>query len=182
MSEIRDDFWEDPEGMFVSEAEAGFQVDDDQAAQWCLDRIREANAEKERWKAYYEEQLKKITDREDRRIQFFEMKLMQYFGSVPHKQTKTQESYQLPGGKLVLKKQAPEYERDDEQLLRWLYANNMTDYVKVKESVAWSELKKDVLAGCQAIANSGQLMTEDGEVIPGITVTERPEKFVVEVK
>jgi hypothetical protein len=178
MSEIRDDFWEDPEGMFVSEAEAGFQVDDDQAAQWCLDRIREANAEKERWRAYYEEQLKKITDREDRRIQFFEMKLMQYFGSVPHKQTKTQESYQLPGGKLVLKDQGPKYDKDDEKLGPWLKANKMTDLVKVKESANWAELKKML----KETPDGTGMMTGDGEIVPGITVTERPKKFVVEVK
>lgn len=177
MSEIRDDFWEDPEGMFVSEAEAGFQVNDDQAAQWCLDRIREANAEKERWKAYYEEQLKKITDREDRRIQFFEMKLMQYFGSVPHKQTKTQESYQLPGGKLVLKKQAPEYERDDELIIAWLKAAGKTHLVNTKEVLNWMELKRELKP-----VNDEQVVDSDGEIVPGLYVHERPDKFVVEVK
>ena len=34
--------------------------------------------------------------------------LGEYFKTVPHKKTKTQEAYQLPSGKLILKKQEPE--------------------------------------------------------------------------
>lgn len=166
------------EEVFVTEEEAGFQVTDDQTAEWCLKKIREANEEKQRWKEYYDEQLRKICTREDSRIAFMEMKLRDYFGSVPHKQTKTQESYQLPGGKLVLKDQGPKYDQDDEKLVPWLKANKMTDLVKVKESANWAELKKML----KETPDGTGMMTGDGEIVPGITVTERPKKFVVEVK
>jgi len=164
------------EELPVTEEEAGFQVDDDQKAEWCIRKIQEAKKEMMDWIDFYVAQTDKVKDKCERRIQFFEYKLMQYFGSVPHKQTKTQESYQLPSGKLVLKKQAPDFERDDELILAWLKANDEDQYVKTKETIDWSELKKTLTIVGEQVAG------ETGEIIPGITVTERPDKFVVEVK
>ena len=170
------------EESYLSEEEAGWQVTDDQAAEWCLGKIREANTEKEKWTAFYMDRLKKIVDREDSRIAFFENKLAIYFGSVPHRETKTQASYQLPSGKLVLKKQTPEIERDDEKLIPWLRENYEGDYVKVKETVDWATLKKAFASDDLIGVHGNHFITDDGEIIPGITVTERPDKFVVEVK
>lgn len=170
------------EERYLSDEEAGWQCTDDQGAEWCLQKIREANAEKEKWKAYYETQLQRINNREDNRIAFFENKLAIYFGSVPHKETKTQQSYQLPGGKLILKKQAPEIERDDEKLIPWLRENYEGDYVKVKETVDWATLKKAFASDDLIGLHGDHFITDDGEIIPGITVVERPDKFVVEVK
>lgn len=164
------------EELPVTEEEAGFQVDDDQKAEWCIRKIQEAKKEMMDWIDFYVAQTDKVKDKCERRIQFFEYKLMQYFGSVPHKQTKTQESYQLPSGKLVLKKQAPDFERDDELILAWLKANDEDQYVKTKETIDWSELKKTLTIVGEQVAG------DTGEIIPGITVTERPDVFKVEVK
>ena len=169
------------EQEYLTEAERKFTVGSDLEAQWCLDRIREATAEKERWKTFYDEQYSKVEKACDFKIAYMERLLRPYFDQVPHKVAKTQESYPLPNGKLVIKRQGPEYERDDEQLLPWLHQNNLEGFIRVKESVDWAGLKK-TLTDLQVVGNSGQLITQDGEVIPGITVTERPDKFVVEVK
>lgn len=161
---------------------AGFVVDDDQKADWCLKKIREAQAEKEKWADFYMTRMKQVFDRCDRTISFMEDKLKPYFATVPKKETKTQMSYQLPGGKLVLKRQAPEFERDDSALIPWLRKNYEGDWVKTKESVDWAALKK-AFAEDDCIGMQGShFITLDGEIIPGITVTERPDKFVVEIK
>ena len=170
------------EELPVTEEEAGFQVDDDQKAEWCIRKIQEAKKEMMDWIEFYVAQTDKVKDKCERRIQFFEYKLMQYFGSVPHKQTKTQESYQLPSGKLVLKKPAIAYEHDDEQLLPWLKQNNMEDFIKIKESVDWSGLKKALLTDKEVDPGWTYLVTDDGEIIPGITRFQKPEEFKVEVK
>lgn len=171
-----------PEEAYLTEDERKFAVTDDQSAEWCLDQIRAAKAEKEKWTDFYMKALKKICDREDFRIQYMEKLLKPYFYSVPHKQTKTQSSYQLPGGKLVMKAQEPAYERDDEQLLAWLHESRREEFVKVKESVDWSGLKKS-LEGAEGLAiDNGQVITPDGEIVPGITAVERPNIFKVEVK
>jgi phage host-nuclease inhibitor protein Gam len=101
--------------------------------------------------------------------------LADYFESVPHKQTKTQESYTLPGGKLILKTQNPEYKRDDKTVIEWLKQNNGGEFIKVTESLAWADLKAKT-----AVLN-GKLFSEDGEEIPGVEIIEREPKFIVEV-
>lgn len=164
----------------LTEEEVRFTVDDDSKAEWCLDRIREANEEAQRMQEWYTEQMRRILKRRDSRVAFFEEKLKPYFAMVPKKETKTQSSYTLPSGKLILKEQKPEWTHDDAQLLPWV-KQNVPSLVKTKESVDWAELKKELTViwqedGSQMITNA------DGEIVPGVTVTERPDKFVVEVK
>lgn len=153
-----------------------FRVTDDKSAEWCIRKIREARAEKQRWAEYYREQQRKIDQEADGTISYFEALLADYFDSVPHKRTKTQESYQLPGGKLVRKQQAPEYQRDETALLPWL-KENAPALVKVTESADWAALKKQLV-----IAPDGETVaTEDGEIVPGVKAVQRPDVFRVEM-
>lgn len=162
--------------MFETENQEKFCVQDDRAAEWCLRKIAEAKAEKEKWKEYYAEQTRKSAAEADGRIAFFEGKLAEYFDSVPHKKTKTQESYALPSGKLVFKRQAPEYQRDETALLPWL-RENLVSCVKVMESVDWAQLK-----GMLVIAPDGETVTDDsGEIIPGLKAIQRPDVFQVQL-
>ena len=154
-----------------------FRVTDDKKAEWCIRKIREAQAEKQRWRDYYAEQQRKIDQEADGTIGYFEALLADYFDMVPHKRTKTQESYQLPGGKLVRKQQAPEYLRDEAALLPWL-KQNAPELVKVTETPDWATLRKRLI-----IAPDGETVaTEDGEIVPGVKAVQRPELFRVETK
>ena len=78
----------------------------------------------------------------------------------------------MAGG--VLKKQAPEFIRDDEKVIAWLKDNNGGEYVKTKETLDWAALKKSTTVMGENIVN------EDGEIIPGVEVVEREDKFTVE--
>ena len=153
----------------------GFVIDTDAKAEWALRKIKEARSDRDRWVEWYESKIKEITEQTDCNTMNLERMLAEYFASVPHKKTKTQESYSLPGGKLILKTQNPEYKRDDKTVIEWLKQNNGSEYIKVKEELAWSDLKAK-----SAVLN-GKLFSEDGEEIPGVEVINRPEKFVVEV-
>ena len=157
-----------------------FTVKDDQAAEWCLKNIHEAQQDKERWKKHYEQQLEKVNAEADNRIAYFTARLEEYFARVPHKATKTTESYSLPGGKLVQKKQQPEYKTDDAELLQWLKENFMFDFIKTKtvESADWAGLKKVVTV----TPDGAHVATDDGEIVPGVTVTQRPDVFKVEME
>lgn len=158
------------------EQDTGFRVTDDASAEWCLKKIMEAKADVQRWSEFYAEQMKKIKDCADSTIAYFEAKLEEYFESVPHKATKTQESYTLPSGKLVRKQRQPQFDTNDEALVPWLEMNDMSQFVKVKKSADWAALKK------QVIVRGDCVVTADGEIIPGIAVTERPDEFRVEVE
>lgn len=162
----------------LNDAREEFTVTDDAAAQWCMKKIKEAEADRAMWKAHYEAQMEKVNKAADESIAYFTAKLEEYFANVPHKTTKTQESYTLPGGKLIRKKQQPKFETDDESLVPWLEDNFMGQLVKVKKSADWAALKKV----CSVTPDGEHVATDDGEIIPGVTVTQRPDVFKVEME
>ena len=167
MSElIREEQYKEPEG---------FVCDNDHKACWIMDRIREARADRDRMIAWYEDAIKTIKEQTDYNTANLERMLLDYFKTVPHKKTKTQESYSFPGGKLILKTQNPEYKRDDKAVIEYLKANNGEQFIKIKEELDWSALK----AATGVI--DGRIVTGDGEFIPGVEVINREPKFVVEV-
>ena len=163
--------------FFVDEPQ-GFTVTDDSAAQWCMKKIKEAEADRAMWKAHYEAQMEKVNKAADESVAYFTAKLEEYFATVPHKATKTQESYSLPGGKLIQKHQQPAFETDDNKLVPWLKQNFMGQLVKVKESADWAGLKKVVTV----TPDGAHVATDDGEIVPGVTVTQRPDVFKVEME
>ena len=166
MSElIREEQYNEPEG---------FVCDNDHKAGWIMDKIREARADRDRWVAWYEAKIAEIKAQTDFNTMNLERLLRDYFDTVPHKKTKTQESYTFPGGKLTLKLQNPEYKRDDKAVIAWLKENGMGQFVKVKEELDWSGLK----AATGSI--DGRIVNEDGEFIPGVEVLNRDPKFIVE--
>lgn len=159
----------------VDNVDGVFVIDTDAKAEWALNKIREARADRDRWVEWYKSKIQEITEQTDFDTVVLERMLEEYFQTVPHKKTKTQEAYKLPGGKLVLKTQNPEYKHDDKTVIEWAKKNGFGQYVKVKEELAWQELK-DATA-----VFDGHIVTEDGEIVPGVEVTDREAKFVVEV-
>ena len=152
-----------------------FVIDTDAKAEWALKKIKEARADRDRWIEWYSDKIREITEQTDFDTANLERMLAEYFETVPHKKTKTQESYKLPGGKLVLKTQNPEYNRDDAKIIDWLKKNGQSQFIKVEEKLDWSGLK-----GATAVFD-GHIVTEDGEIIDGVEVINRDAKFVVEV-
>ena len=156
-----------------------FIVDSDRKADWCLRQIKEKQDELERWIEHYKMLTQQITDKINDDIAYFSAQLERFLAHQIDanfaKATKTQVTYTLPTGKLILKHQEPEYKPDDEILVPWLEKNN-PEYVKVKKTADWAGLKKTLTL------NGDALITDDGEIVPGITVTPRPDKFMVDTK
>jgi hypothetical protein len=100
-------------------------------------------------------------------------KLYEYFNTVEHKNTKTQESYQLLSGKLVFKKPKLEANKSEDALLEWC-KTNAPEYVKTSESVAWGELKKNLV-----FVEDKAILKDTGEVVGGISVAESLGSFDV---
>lgn len=89
----------------------GFKVEDDDAADWCIRRIKEREAERDRICAIGQKQIEAILAKMDAETEkcandtnFLTAQLQAYFGKVPHKATKTQETYKLLSGSLVMKR------------------------------------------------------------------------------
>lgn len=169
MSELKNEI------VHAEEPKTGFVCENDQEAEWCILQIRRANEEKARWKEHYKEALASVTASCDETIGRMEMFLYQYFMTVPHKKTKTEENYALPSGKIMLKAQETDFEYDEAELLEWLKSNGK-GFIRVKEVVDWDALKSTLTVLGDTVAD------EDAEVIPCIRAVEREPVFKVQIK
>ena len=95
---------------------------------------------------------------------------------MPHKKTKTRETYRLLSGNLVLKLGSIKATPDDEKLVPWLKANGYADFVKTEEKATWGELKKKLNFETGTMA----MVAETGEIIEGVTVMKQPDTFVID--
>ena len=151
---------------------------DDASAEMLLDRIEWANRQYEKTEAWYAKQLEKAAAKRDRIVAWSERGLRSYFEMIPDsvkKKAKTQISYELQGGKLVMKNQQPKYDTDDGKLVPWLKQNGLVGLINVKETANWAELKKMLKESPDGTA----MVTDDGELVPGVTVEQRLPKFEV---
>ena len=178
MSEIEREYLEEEEEQ---EQETGFTVVDDEKAEWCLSKIKEHKEQIEMWTAHYEAEKKRACMVHENAIFKLETKLRDYFMTRMDegltRETKTMKAYNLPHGKLCLKKQDPEFEKDEDVMVQWLEQNN-PELVKVKKSPDWAGMKKTYGLTMSVVDE------ETGEIIkiPGVTVIPREDVFKVEVK
>jgi hypothetical protein len=167
--------------IIEEQTSGGFIIDNDNAAEWAIKKISETRAELARYEmvcqnaiSVYQMKMADARDKAHRETNGLEGMLRSYFEQVPHKATKTQETYKLPSGTLKLKRGGIEYVRDEEALLPWV-KENAPDMVKVKESVDWAGLKATVSVSGSSVVD------ESGEKIPGVTVVEKPDTFTVDL-
>ncbi|NCB36708.1 MAG: hypothetical protein EOM58_11785, partial [Clostridia bacterium] len=146
-----------------------FRITDDVMADWAVEKINAARAERDRLVSLVQEKMEQLQEKRQLYITNYEEstsylreKLMDYFMTVKTQDTKTMKKYKLVSGTLVLKRQQPVYERDEGALLAWA-ETTAPELVKVKKEVSWVDLKK------QADVNGDRLLL-DGEIIPGVTV------------
>lgn len=166
------------------EEKEAWKVTDDLKADWCLDKIREARAEYNRFEMVAKAKIEQIEaalktqkNKMESEVSFFESKLREYFETIDNiKATKTQATYSLPSGKLVLKQRGPEFVKDDDKLVEWLEGNKLNEFVKVKKSGDWANIKKNI-----EVVGSKVVSKATGEIVEGVTVVERDPEFKVEV-
>ncbi len=156
------------------ELNESFSITDDKLADWALRKIKDEEEERDRLIEIANDQIaelnfkiSQINDRYNEKTKFLKSHLAGYFATVPHKETKTQESYKLLSGSLIMKKASTKIVHDDDKLLEYLDANAGEEYIKTKRSVDWAEFKKNL-----TITNNGEVVdTELGIVIPTDTCT-----------
>lgn len=159
-----------------------FHIDNDDLAEWALNKIQEADEDRKRLNGvserkieYYQGLIEDNNRHFENEVGFLKSKLYEYFTTVKHKETKTQESYKLPSGSLVWKKGKMDFEKDDDTLLEWV-KKNRPDMVVTKESVAWGDYKKEL-----EILDGKVIDTSTGEVVEGIFTKEKMGDFDVKL-
>lgn len=168
---------EEPEGK------KPWRIADDSAADWAVQKIAEERAELARIEALAAEQTARINEKVEaarRRCEngtaFMTSKLAEYFETVPHKETKTKHSYRLLSGTLVRKIGGVSMEKDDEKLIEHLRASGNEEYIQLTAKPMWGEYKKRL-----EIMGSHVIDKDTGELVEGVTVTEKPDTFVVDI-
>ena len=159
--------------------EETFKIKNDKTADWAIKQIHEAEDERDRLIALAEEQINELKERieaiekgYENDTAYLKSCLFEYFGTVPHKESKTQLSYKLLTGSLVLKKASLKIVHDDDKLIEAL---DGTEYVETKKSLKWGEYKKNL-----AITDDCTVVdTSTGEVIEACAVEETPASFDV---
>lgn len=165
----------------TEEQREAFRITNDNEADWAVRKIKESKAEYDRINEIAAKQIQRVGEaleaagkRHQNNTAFLTGKLREYFQTVPHKETKTQEQYQLLSGKLVWTLPKQTIQHDDAALLDFLKTSGRTEYIKTTEAPAWGEYKKAL-----AIEGAQVIDTETGEIVPGLTVSETEAKFEV---
>ena len=102
-----------------------------------------------------EESLKTKSESIDKEVQFMKDQLASFFITCKKKDSKTQESYSLLSGKLVMKKPTQKIVHDDVKLLALCIRGNQA-FVKKTENykLDWAGFKKDLVIIDGSIINS----------------------------
>lgn len=166
-----------------------FVVDSDEKASWCLRKIRQIKEKQEKNEKLAQELISKLreeikeiekwrdeeNDKLQNSIDFFESKLYNYALKLREDDPELK-TYSLPFGKLKFRKQRPKWKYKDDKLLEFL-EDNYPDLVRVKKKPDKRNLKKT------AEVNGNKVVLPDtGEIIEGVKVVERSEKFKVDVE
>lgn len=153
--------WEDEQ-----DRDETWTIEDDSAAGWAVRKIAEKQAQRDREVEWHKEQIERAKVRCDNDVAWLTMKLEEYSERLPMRETKTQYSFPVPGGKLIRQKPKQElFLVDEAAALAALEEDGRDDLIKVKKSVDWAGLKKE--------------SKDTGELLPGVELRDVPEKFVV---
>lgn len=152
-------------------------LQDDMEADEHMEKIRYWQNYEAQMTEHFQKQIALVHEKATSRIEWHKQLLRNYFVRVPHNSTKTQESYPLRSGKLVMTKATeklvkPEKDKEKELLL-FLAESGITEYTKTKieESLDWASYKKRL-----KIVDGRAVDKETGEIVD-VQVEEVEPKF-----
>ena len=167
------------EAVEVSETQERFKIDNLEAANWAFRKLAAIERKKKEVQELAQKEIERIKTWEQQEIsslnnskEFFEGLLTEYFAREREKDPKFKIS--TPYGKVSARKQQPKWHYDDEKLVNWLLQNDK-ELVRTKYEPDKNGIKKKYkVVGTNVV-------TEDGEIVEGITIEERQEKINIKV-
>lgn len=161
----------------------GFEIKDYQSANWALRKIKQKQEEMKKNKelavaeiAKIEEWLKSVNGALQADVDYFQGLLAEY--AMKQRETDPDfKSMKLPNGRFGFRKQQPKWVYDDKRLLESLKEQDAEELIRIKEEPNKQAIKKLFLVQNGKLFNPGT-----GEVIDGVEIVERDEKFEVKVE
>ena len=165
-----------------------FIIDNDSKANWALRKIRHMKEKQNKNKELAKSQIEKIQEeideiehwleKENEKIQnnidFMKSKLKNYAYELKNENPDLK-THNLPFGALKFRKRRPKWNYEDDKLLQFA-ESNLEEVVKIKKKVDKRKLKKKA-----EVVGEKAVLEDTGEVINGIKVVQRPEKFKIDV-
>lgn len=148
-----------------------FVIDTDQKADWAVEKIKQAKEEMDRVCAICDARIAEFEERSSEAVRRYradtdhlKYMLSEYMDNVRCEETKTQRTYQLASGKLVMKKGNAEalYEHEDlrQLAIKWAEADPDGGYIRV--SPVWRAIKEklhlDPDTGVVTVAETGEVV------------------------
>ncbi|MFW5961838.1 MAG: host-nuclease inhibitor Gam family protein, partial [bacterium] len=163
-----------------------FIIDNDQKANWALRKIRHLKQKKKENQDFADTEIEAIQKEIDEvnqwlksencnldnDIEYMESMLRVYAEQLKSDDPKLK-THKLPFGQLQFRKQRDKWKYDNDKLLEFA-ENNLEDIIKIKKQVDKRKLKKKI-----KVVGSKAVVADTGEVIGGIEVIKRGEKFKV---
>lgn len=151
-----------------------FTIEDKAQAIWAIRKLAKKKKDRDANIKAVEDEIKRLhfwleveNSELDHEVRFFESLLHRYFMELRNEDKKLK-SVKLPHGVLKMRKQQAEFHYQEDELLAWAKTFMISAVqTSIKESVVKSVIKEHI--------------KETGEVIPGVTIIPREEKFTVEV-
>ena len=168
--------------------EKRFEVTDTASAEWCMEKLAEKAAKRQK----VEEQYEKMTERYEKwradsleKLDADVSYLHQLLAPWVEEQTggKKVNSIKLPSGRVgfhagpMMYKIGGEKASATNRALLEFVKQSKPDMVETKQSVKWSDLKRMLKP-----TEDGRAVTDDGEIVPDMTVERGEKKFYVEVE
>lgn len=155
-----------------------FEVKDESSANWCVKKIAKCDERIENVKKFVANEklrldnyLDKMVEEEEGNRNYF-LTLLRPYAEETLKFSK-KKSMQLPEGTFGFRKGLPKIEKDEAALLAFV-ETSLPEFVKVKKSVNWADLKKE------CVMTGDKMVTKDGEVVEGVKVLPaEPDTFYV---
>ena len=157
-----------------------FKVDTDEKANWALRKIKQFQEQQKENTALAEAEIEKIDawlKSENEKLQgdidYFTSLVAEYAIKKREDDPKFK-SKKLPNGRMGFRKQQPKFHYKDDLLVESLKKSGRTDLIRVKETPDKTAVKENF------VVQGDKLIDPDtGEVIEGVTIEHREEKFEV---
>ncbi|MBM7624759.1 host-nuclease inhibitor Gam family protein [Sporohalobacter salinus] len=169
------------------EEQEEFRIEDDSQANWALKKTRQLKQKRQEKEEFAQQEIDKImkeiemieqwledeVSKIDDSIDCFEGLLADYAMQLKEKDENLK-THSLPFGELKFRKQRPKYNYNDDKLLEFLEENEI-DAVRIKKKPDKRKLKQ------MANRAGNKLVLESGQVVDGVEIQERGEKFNIDV-
>jgi hypothetical protein len=172
----------------TEEVREAFVIDDDQKAAWAMRKLRSLRAKQKVNEEIAAEEiarvnawLESVNKTIENDAEYFVAHLSGYGHRVRLNPDDSRKSVMLPHGKISTRQSSRKWSVDSDIFLAWARAS-APDLIRVKEEPALTKIKEAYADLVVQNASVLEVITKDGEIVPGLTIEEGNLSISVDVE